>query len=194
MLSPGELGQLRVALQQLERRVLNGLPNVVLPEAGTADVGASAERRADGTALDLVDPHLLDARVIDDGHRIAFFALVEAVDARGKHEALLRGPGGLADLRLTRKCDFESVFDADVVRELLRRREPRHRKNECEHRCRRPHGFLRKHKLPTTNIQLPRAILEVGSWQLGVTRLTSSNSSALSASASARASSSARRR
>src|SRR5262245_35192869 len=116
MLAPSEIGELRIALQQLERRVLNGLADIVLPEAGTADVGAAAERRPDWTALDLVDAHLLDAGVVHDRHGVTLLPLVEAVDARGEDETLLRSPGGLADFRLTWKGDLESVFDADVVR------------------------------------------------------------------------------
>src|SRR6267142_5663686 len=137
----------RVALDELERRVDERAANVVYRIR-------RADRRERPAALPLtwlgagrtfglpLETLLLDAVVVDNGHRVVLLALVHRVDARGQHVAVLRHPRRLGDLRLAGKIDLEAVLRADELVPFLRGRSASDRQRDCEHDCRHAHGAL----------------------------------------------------
>src|SRR5258705_1842387 len=137
----------RVALHELERRVDERAANVVYEFRG-------ANRRERPAALPLtwlgagrtfglpLETLLLDAVVVDNGHRVVLLALVHRVDARGQHVAVLGHPRRLGDFRLAGEIDLEAVLRADELVPFLRGRSASDRQRDCEHDCGHAHGAL----------------------------------------------------
>jgi hypothetical protein len=91
----------------------------VFPEPGSTEIRSTAQRGSGRAGFHALLAHLLDAAVIDDGDGVMLLAFVDAVDARGKFEVLLRHPRDVFHGWLHRKIDLEAVLRVDVLVRLL---------------------------------------------------------------------------
>src|SRR6185436_14437122 len=109
----GEVGDLRVLLEEIPRRVIHGTPQF-------GDVRVVALVGVERAALDAVGVHLLHARVVDDRDRVAVPAALHGVNMTRDVEVVFGVPGDVPDRGLCGEIDREQIRFADVFDPFLR--------------------------------------------------------------------------